>query len=134
MITREIFDNVGQRGYFYDWSTRQVFYRQLVKLLEESCEAFLSVPRWPPQFNHLRELVLCVRSEARRIFDDRSYFTDTEMPPDSKTIDELSDVQVVVATASISGGLGVGYDTDVDILSLAREKSSADIERGVRNG
>lgn len=128
---REIFDNVGRRGYFNGWSMRQVFYRQLVKLLEEACEAFLSVPNWPTQFNSLRYLVLCVLSEARMVFDDKTYFYDTEMPPDYATFEELADVQVVLAAASISACRGVGH-VDIDIVQKAFEKSASDIKRGVR--
>lgn len=126
---RTVYANIGKRGYFDHWTLRQLFQRQLVKLLEEACEAFLSVT-WPPQFSRLREYVLLVKQEARRAFDDKMYWIGVNSNISASTLGELTDVQVVLCVASCA------YEDEKQstfhLMRSAAEKSKADIERGVR--
>lgn len=128
---RTVYTNIGKRGYFDHWTLRQLFMRQLVKLLEETAEAFLSIT-WPVQFTRLREYVLLVKDEARRVFDDKTFWVGVNSHIPVETIGELTDVQVVLCTAACA------YEDEKQrtfhLIRSAANKSKADIERGVRNG
>lgn len=128
---RTVYGNIGQRGYFDGWTLRQLFMRQLVKLLEEAAEAFLSI-NWPAQFGRLREYTLLVKNEARRVFDDKAYWIGVNEHIPAEAIGEITDAQVVLCTAACAFEDESGRS--FQLINSAVEKSKADIKRGVRNG
>ena len=128
-LQRSIYSNVAKRGYLDRWTHSQFLRRQLVKLLEETSEAFLAAD-WPPQFNRLKELVTLVKAEAKRVFDDRLFWTDVGGRTPEAVRSELADVQVVLCCAACA------YEDErrvsFHLMYEAVSKSNGDIKRGVR--
>lgn len=119
---------VADRGYLEGYTLDQRIARQLVKALEETCEALQAVTDDNPS-GHLATLIVHafrVGQQARAVFDIPSLFDDVTVDA-SLLIDELPDM--VVPLAVLADAVGVP-----DMLLAGMEKAQADVARGVRNG
>lgn len=129
-----IFESVAARGYVHGWTTGQLLARQVVKLLEESCELYLSLV-WPhsARFDLLHDLVTALQMEAKVIFDDPAGWQFVNGAQNREEIlSETSDVAVTLVT--LIEAFNIAFGCDVSLLAAALEKASADKERGVRYG
>lgn len=125
---RGIVGAVAARGYLDGYTLDQRIARQLVKQLEETCEAMQAVIDDNPS-GHLATLIIHayrVGRQARAVFDIPSLFDDVTVDA-SLLIDELPDM--VVPLAVLADAVGVP-----DMLLAGMEKAQADVARGVRNG
>lgn len=119
---------VADRGYLEGYTFDQRIARQLVKMLEETCEALQAVTDNNP-CGHLGTLIIHayrVGRQARAVFDNPSLFDELTVDA-SLLIDELPDM--VVPLAVLADAVGVP-----DMLLAGMEKAQADVARGVRNG
>jgi len=118
---------VADRGYLAPYTLDQRIARQLVKQLEETCEALQAV--MADGDSHLASLVVQsfhVGKQARAIFDVPSLFDGVTV--DAPTlIAELPDM--VVPLAVLADAVGVP-----DMMAAGLDKAQADVARGVRNG
>lgn len=123
---RDIVAFVANRGYLEGYTLDQRIARQLVKQLEETCEALQSVRT----FNDTLDLFLAdacrLGRYARAIFDVPSLFDSVGVDVPT-LIEELPDM--VVPLAVLADALGVP-----DMMAAGLEKAEADVKRGVRNG
>lgn len=113
---QRVYRSVEERGYVYGWTRDQLIARQVQKLTEELYELAenISVTRI--------DLLAKAAAEAKSDFDGKRI-------PDLRANDEglakeLADIQVVVFM--IAEALGV------DVVTLAVQKATKDIARGVR--
>ena len=118
---------VADRGYLDGYTVEQRIARQLVKALEETCEALQCVGTL--EDSALYDLLVDaarVGQFARAVFDVPSLF-------DGATVDvptliaELPDM--VVPLAVLADAVGVH-----DMMAAGLDKARADVARGVRNG
>jgi hypothetical protein len=122
---RGIVEAVAARGYLEGYTLDQRIARQLVKLLEELCEALQCIQ---VQHGHLAALMIdaaAVGRHARAVFDVPSLFdgVTVDVPV---LLDELPDLFVPLAVLADAVG--------ADGMALAQAKAWADVPRGVRNG
>lgn len=123
---RGIVDFVADRGYLAPYTLDQRIARQLVKQLEETCEALQAVSASDPILAALISNAAMYGRSARAVFDVPSLFDDVTI--DAATlIEELPDM--VVPLAVLADALGIH-----DMLVAGLDKAQADVVRGVRNG
>lgn len=127
VLQRGIVAFVADRGYLDGYSQEQRIARQLVKLLEETCEAMQAVEVSP--MSHLggvaaQAFYLC--QIARAVLDVPALFDGVTVDVPA-LIDELPDL--VVPLAVIADAVGIP-----DMLAAGLDKAQADVVRGVRNG
>lgn len=124
---RGIVAAVADRGYLDGYTLDQRIARQLVKELEELCEALQAIdPAGPGALAAVLNGAANLGKFARAVFDMPSLF-DGVMVDVPMLIKELSDL--VVPLAVMADAVGVP-----DMLGLASAKAWADVARGVRNG
>jgi hypothetical protein len=119
-----IVDAVAQRGYLAGYTGNQIIARQLVKELEELCEAFQSIRATDQILQGLVANAAIYGKSARAAFDIPSLFVGVEIDRASLR-DELPDL--VVPLAVLAAEMGVP-----DLLAAGFEKAQADAARGVR--
>lgn len=117
---------VAARGYLDGYTLDQRIARQLVKQLEETCEAISALAQTDDNaFSYLIQEATQLGHLARSVFDIPSQF-------DGVTVDvptliaELPDM--VVPLAVLADAVGI------DMMEAGLEKAQADVQRGVRNG
>ena len=123
---RGIVEAVAARGYLDGYNTDQRMARQLVKQLEEVCEAMQAIE---VKDGYLAGLLISAANlgrHARAVFDMPSLFDGVTVDVPT-LLDELPDL--VVPLAVLADAVGVP-----DMLDLASAKAWADVPRGVRNG
>ena len=123
---RGIVAAVADRGYLDGYTLDQRIARQLVKELEEVCEALQCVTAGDC---HLEGLIAHARISgdiARAVFDVPSLFDGVTVDVPT-LLDELPDL--VVPLAVLFDAVGVP-----DMMDMASAKAWADVARGVRNG
>ena len=118
---------VADRGDLDGYDLNQRIARQLVKQLEEVCEAVQAIEASGPGalaavLNNAKRLGVF----ARAIFDVPSLFDGVTVDVPT-LIDELPDMAVVLAVLSDAVGIP-------DMMEAALEKARIDVARGVRNG
>lgn len=124
---RDIVAFVADRGYLDGYTLDQRIARQLVKQLEETCEALQCITDSESvQIAGLLTWAAYVGKQARAIFDVPSLF-DNVMIDAPTLITELPDM--VVPLAVLSDALGIP-----DMMAAGLDKAAADVARGVRNG
>lgn len=122
---RGIVAAVADRGYLDGYTMDERIARQLVKELEELCEALQCISG-DYEIDELIEQSAHLGRHARAVFDIPSLF-------DGVTVDvpallgELPDL--VVPLAVLADAMGVP-----DMVEAGFEKAQADVARGVRNG
>ena len=124
---RGIVAAVAGRGYLDGWDLDQRIARQLVKELEEVCEALQCINT----HNNMQLLALVMDAvvigrSARMVFDNPALFDGVTVDVPT-LLEELPDL--VVPLAVLADAVGVP-----DMMDLAQEKAWADVKRGVRNG
>ena len=120
---------VAKRGYLDGYTTDQIIARQLVKELEELCEALQCIQDAPfggRQFSGMIQWAHDLGLVARAVFDVPSFFDGVTVDRDA-LLEELPDL--VVPLAVLADAVGVP-----DMLDVAQAKAWADVARGVRNG
>ena len=125
---RGIVGAVAARGYLDGYTLDQRIARQLVKQLEETCEAIQAVIDDNPS-GHLATLIIHayrVGRQARAVFDIPSLF-DGVMVDVPLLIAELPDMVVPLAVLADAAGVP-------DMMAAGLDKAQADVARGVRNG
>lgn len=121
-----IVEAVDMRGYLAGYTEIEIAARQLVKLLEELCEALQAVNADDPILRQLIENAAIYGKSARAVFDVPSLFG-------GATVDfgvlgaEFCDL--VVPLAVLADVLEVP-----DMMAAGYRKAQADVARGVRNG
>ena len=118
---------VANRGYLDGYDIDQRIARQLVKQLEETCEAMQCIGVL--EDNALYDLLFDaarVGRFARAVFDMPSLFDGVTVNV-ATVIGEFPDM--VVPLAVLADALGVP-----DMLATGLDKAQADVVRGVRNG
>jgi hypothetical protein len=126
---RGIVAAVADRGYLDGYTLDQRIARQLVKELEEVCEALQCIQEAPfggRQFSGMIQWAHDLGLVARAVFDVPNLFDDVTVDV-STLLEELPDL--VVPLAVLADAVGVP-----DMMALAQEKAWADVKRGVRNG
>ena len=123
---RGIVAAVADRGYLAGYTPDQLIARQLVKELEELCEALQSITAPDNTLHDLLFDAARLGKFARAVFDTPSLFGGVTIDCDA-LLSELPDLVVPLAVAADT----LGVD---DMLAVARDKANADIARGVRNG
>lgn len=123
---RGIVAAVEARGYLNGYTLDQRTARQLVKELEEVCEAVQAIDTADAMLGQLVFNALVLGKQARAVFDTPSLFDGVTV--DAHTLlEELPDL--VVPLAVLADALAVR-----DMMDLAQTKALADVARGVRNG
>ena len=117
---------VADRGYLDGYDYDQRIARQLVKELEELCEALQCVMACDGTLYDLLFDAASLGKFARAVFDTPSLFDDVTVDVPT-LLAELPDL--VVPLAVLADAMGVA-----DMLGAALEKARADVARGVRNG
>lgn len=117
---------VADRGYLNGYTLDQRIARQLVKQLEETCEALQAVDGYDPRLAELVERAHMLGIMARAIFDVPSLFDNVTVDVPT-LIEELPDM--VVPLAVLADALAVP-----DMMAAGLDKAEADVKRGVRNG
>lgn len=133
-LQTKVLTNVANRGYLDGWTIEQFLLRQLVKLVEEVCELYLSV-QWNNtsiQHRRLRELVTVTREQARLVFDDKSLWTKRDIEPVELAAIKSETADVVVVACCIAGAVRELTGEYFPLMQAAAEKSNGDIKRGVR--
>ena len=126
---RGIVGAVAARGYLDSYTLDQRIARQLVKQLEETCEAIQAIEANDTGLYGLAQLVgnaAAVMRHARAVFDVPSLFDDVSLDM-LMLIRELPDM--VVPLAVLADAVGVP-----DMMAAGLDKAQADVARGVRNG
>lgn len=119
----EIAANTARRGYREGWSQDQFLGRQVVKLLEEACEA-LEASGLPdtPASQALLASVGGVKALAKQVFKEQEPWSQAEGYVSHEVTEEMADCLVVIANyAAVSGE---------NLLLRAYQKSESDIIRG----
>lgn len=118
--------NVTERGYGYaGGATDGYIAKQVLKSVEELCEAaqLLSAENLPPRWIILAEML---GDDARDAFDRFGTQPDTYTITDEEhLIAELADAVIPLLVAAETIG--------IDLLTVALDKSRADVARGVRH-
>lgn len=130
----KVLSNVANRGDFDGWSVEQFLLRQLVKLIKEVCELYLSV-QWNDtsiQHRRLRELVTVTREQARLVFDDKSLWTNRDIEPQEIAAIKAETADIIVVTCCIAGMVRELTREFFPLMRAAVEKSNGDVKRGVR--
>jgi len=120
---------VADRGYLAPYTLDQRIARQLVKQLEETCEALQAVEANDTGLYGLAQLIGnagAMMRHARAVFDVPSLFDDVAIDVPT-LIKELPDM--VVPLAVLADAMGVP-----DMMAAGLDKAEADVKRGVRNG
>ena len=117
---------VADRGYLDGYDIDQRIARQLVKQLEETCEALQAVTAGDAILAALVDNAAIYGKSARAVFDIPSLFDGVAVDV-STLIAELPDL--VVPLAVLSDAVGIP-----DMMEAALEKARIDVKRGVRNG
>lgn len=116
---------VADRGYLEGYTLDQRIARQLVKQIEETCEALQCITDCPSrQVAGLITWAGYIGRYARALFDVPSLFDDVVIDVPT-LIDELPDM--VVPLAVLADAVGVP-----DMMAAALDKAQADVKRGVR--
>ncbi len=123
---RGIVAAVADRGYLNGYDLDQRIARQLVKELEELCEALQCVQTDDPILALLVANAVVYGKSARAVFDIPSLFDDVTVDR-ATLLSELPDL--VVPLAVLADAVGVP-----DMMAVASDKAWADVARGVRNG
>ena len=123
---RGIVAAVAERGYLEGYTLDQRIARQLVKLLEELCEAMQCINADDTDLHLFIQHANSQGRWARAIFDVPSLFGDVMIDVPT-LLEELPDL--VVPLAVLHDAVGIP-----DMLDLASAKAWADVKRGVRNG
>lgn len=124
MIQQAIVDSVARRGYLNGYTTDQIIARQLVKQLEELCEALQSVRADDPILRALVGNAVVYGKSARVVFDIPSLFDGVTVDRDN-LIAELPDLVVPLAVLATAAGVP-------DMMQAGLAKARADEARGVR--
>jgi len=117
---------VADRGYLDGYDMNQRIARQLVKQLEETCEAIQAVNADDVNLHLFIQQAHILGKWARAVFDVPSLF-DGVMVDVPLLIEELPDM--VVPLAVLSDAVGIS-----DMMAAGLDKAAADVARGVRNG
>jgi hypothetical protein len=123
---RGIVEAVAARGYLEGYDLDQRIARQLVKELEELCEALQCVITPDGTLYDLLFDAARLGKFARAVFDTPSLFDDATVDVPT-LLEELPDL--VVPVVVVADALGVP-----DVMDMAQAKAWADVARGVRNG
>ena len=117
---------VADRGYLDGYTLDQRIARQLVKQLEETCEAMQAVSADDVDLHLFIQNAHSLGKWARAVFDVPSLFDGVTV--DAHTlIAELPDM--VVPLAVLADAVGIP-----DMMAAGLDKAQADVARGVRNG
>jgi hypothetical protein len=121
-----IVEAVRERGYLDGYTEDQLAARQVVKLLEEVCEALQAVNADDVDLHLLIQQGASLGKWARAVFDVPSLFADV-------TVDfgalGAEFVDLVVPTAVLGDVLEIP-----DMMAAGYRKAQADVARGVREG
>jgi hypothetical protein len=123
---RGIVAAVADRGYLDGYTLDQRIARQLVKELEEVCEALQAIQTGEGALYDLVFDAAHLGKFARAVFDVPSFFDGATVDVPT-LLDELPDL--VVPLAVLHDAVGVP-----DMMDMASAKAWADVARGVRNG
>lgn len=121
-IQKTITDAVNARGYLDGWTGTQLIARQLVKQLEEACEAVLAVKAEDTDLWLLLDCARSLANWARAVFDDPTCFADVRVDR-ATALAELPDLVVPVAVLATV--------LETDMMTAALVKARADVPRGV---
>ena len=117
---------VADRGYLDGYTLDQRIARQLVKQLEETCEAMQCIRTFDDTLDLFIKDTYKLCKYARNVFDIPSLFDGVTV--DAPTlIAELPDM--VVPLAVLADAVGIP-----DMMAAGLDKAAADVARGVRNG
>jgi hypothetical protein len=122
---RGIVAAVADRGYLDGYDLDQRIARQLVKELEELCEALQTVYPATDALDDFVRQAVTLGKLARAVFDVPSLFDGVTVDVPT-LLEELPDLFVPLAVLADAVG--------ADGMALAQEKAWADVKRGVRNG
>ena len=125
---RSIVGAVAARGYLDGYTLDQRIARQLVKQLEETCEAMCALEANDIGLYGLAQLIgnaAAVGRHARAVFDIPSLFDDVTIDV-PLLIAELPDM--VVPLAVLADAVGIP-----DMMAAGLDKAQADVARGVLN-
>lgn len=125
---RGIVGAVAARGYLEGYTLDQRIARQLVKQLEETCEAMQALEANDTGLYGLAQLIGnagAMMRHARAVFDVPALFDGVAIDVPT-LIEELPDM--VVPLAVLADALGM------DMMAAGLDKAQADVARGVRNG
>jgi hypothetical protein len=123
---RGIVAAVADRGYLEGYDIDQRIARQLIKELEEVCEALQAIDTTDWALGEVVAKANHLGSHARAVFDVPALFDGVTVDVPT-LLDELPDL--VVPLAVLHDAMGVP-----DMMDLAQAKAWADVKRGVRNG
>lgn len=123
----EVYEAVVARGYREGWRVDLFLARQVVKLVEEVAEAGALVA-WLP--NYFRAEIRNAGASARWLFDSEEKWVDQDVPEPEALAKELADLQIVLFCAA--SALSELMNQEINLVELAVEKATKDIERGVR--
>ena len=131
MGQREIYEAVVARGYRKGWTAEQFAARQVAKLTEELGELARHIHQLGFADSPFEWSLRATANQARDAFDASSWAKAAiESPQDAMS--ELADI--VVVACCLAEALGeYDYDSAGDLMEMALEKASADVERGVRS-
>ena len=121
-----IVEAVAQRGYLDGYTDDQLAARQLVKMLEELCEALQAANADDVDLHLLIQQAASLGKWARVVFDVPSLFADVTV-----NFGELGAefCDLVVPLAVLADVLDIP-----DMVQAGYRKALADVGRGVRNG
>ena len=127
-----IAESLEQRGYGLGrWKPQTFIARQLVKILEESAELFLSVTWTHPKLISLAQCVMIVQHQAKDIFDDTRLWDRT--PPYSDLSPHFDAISGEVADVGVvASAIAEALPGSPDLITMALRKAKADEGRGVR--
>jgi len=123
---RGIVAAVADRGYLDGYTIDQRIARQLVKELEELCEAIQCIQTDDDMLGRLVNDAMWFGKWSRAVFDNPALFDGVTVDVPT-LIEELPDL--VVPLAGLADAVGIP-----DMMDLASAKAWADVKRGVRNG
>lgn len=116
---------VSQRDYLDGYTAHEVLARQLVKQLEELCEALQSVNADDVDLHLFIQHAASLGKWARAIFDVPTLF-DGVIVDEVLLSEELPDLVVPLAV--------LAQTMHIDMMTAAVAKAEGDVQRGVRNG
>ncbi len=123
---QRIVEAVALRGYLNGWTDDELAARQLVKELEELCEALAAVTSHEPALVELIDRAVVLGRLARAVFDLPHLFQGV-LVNTAILAQELPDL--IVPLAVLASALAVD-----DMMAAGVRKAEADVQRGVRNG
>jgi NTP pyrophosphatase (non-canonical NTP hydrolase) len=123
---QEVYAAVVERGYREGWTAEQFAARQVAKLQEELGELNHTIRQGHAVSTAIDEAA----HTAQKHFDHWEHWGLTFVGFPKRAQQELADIQVVVF--SLAAAIAEITGEPFDVVEAAREKATADVERGVR--